>query len=116
MAQFGTGENVLGDTSAITRALERRGLAGTGALDQMSAASPGGQPPTPPSIPTGSALPTGVGAAPTGAAALSPEMAAMAPAGNEEAMLIVKALNDRLKAISNAEQAQVTPQPTGAIV
>ena len=105
MAQFGVGENVLGDTSAITRALERRGFTGGGALNQMSAAAPGGAPSVPPNI-TGGGSPMGGMAAPT-MAPQAPEMAAIAPVGNEEAMIIVKALNDRLKAISNVETSNI---------
>lgn len=106
MAQFGTGENALGDTDAIKAALDRRGLTGgSPALDQMSASAAGAQPPTmgaPGSIPT----PGAPGAAPLP----SPELGG-GVAGNEEAMIIVKALDSRLKAISKTEAPAAAPAP-----
>lgn len=118
MAQFGIGSPMIG-ADPVAQAMQRRGIgggAGEGVplLDQQSLSSPTGPgvaPPAPVPVPTGGAIPAapalppeapGAIPMPEDTAALTPE--GVIPPGHPEADIIIKALRDRLKAISTIQQ------------
>lgn len=94
---FGTGGNAIGDTSAITAALQRRRLGDSvSPLSQVSGSSPGFQGAQPPQPGQGNVM--GMNnplAQKGGGGGMSPDSA--------ESQIIVKALRDRLSHLGKVE-------------
>lgn len=112
--------NILQNSDPISRALERRAGGGTPtpALNQMSGSTPMQQPPQNPNVPQGTSSPL-----PDTLAAMarrtgqsiggqaSPGMGATPPP-KTETEIIVRALMDRLKALTKLEESAI-PKPMG---
>lgn len=112
---FGIGSQLLGNTGAIDAALQRRQTGGSvPPLSQVSTAAPGPSSPTPTGNPGQTGATPGIpGGAPTtpppgGGLPVAGQATQAQPQGpqNPEAALIIKALGDRLKALSSIEQPQ----------
>ncbi len=90
----------IGGSQSIKDALARRGMGGVGATDAVSPTAPGFDPSTQPASPVTAQAPGMAPPANTTPQGM-PSMTPMGtPAGSDEAGLIVKALSERLKTLS----------------
>jgi len=94
---FGTGANLLGDTSALRQVMSQSGM-DTSVLDQVSGNAPTARPNMAPT----QALPTG-GAPQPQVTPMTPTPTGL-PAGNPEAQIIVRALGARLQGLTKMGQ------------
>ncbi len=94
--QFGSGSNIIGDTSALRQVMQSQGV-DPGILNQVSGAAPTAQPNmAKPPLPQG-------GGAPMPAQQATPQGTGL-PMGSPEAQTIVKALGSRLGSLSKMGQ------------
>lgn len=102
--QFGSGSNLLGDTSALQKLMAESGIPAN-ALQQVSGAAPTAQPNMAPQQALGGPAPQGMAPA----AQAAPSAPQGLPSGSAEADTIIKALSSRLSSISKQQEPQPIP-------